>query len=576
MRGSDLPDKGIGDEALLYAFRRIAGKRHVLTSEAATYRYRRGFRFGEGPVLAVVRPGSLVEMWRVAQACVRANKIVIMQAANTGLTGGSVPDGADYDRDIVIISTLRMKTVHLIGAGRQVVCLPGATLNALEERLEPLGREPHSVIGSSCLGASVLGGISNNSGGALVRRGVAYTEMALFGQVNAEGHLSLVNHLGIHLPGDPETILHAVEAGGFAEQDIDWAAGQGHDADYVRRVQDVEADTPARFNADPGRWHDAAGCAGKLLVFAVRLDTFEAEVAPSVFYVGTNSTSRLEDLRRALLTEFDELPIAGEYVHRDAFDLAHRYGKDTLALIRWIGTRRLPLFFSLKSRIDIVAARYRFLPKHLSDRAMQLVSHLIPEQLPQRLHEFRDRFEHHLMIKVSASAAARTEAYLAGFFSTENGDFFNCTPEEGKRAFLHRFAVAGAAVRYRAVHSAECSDIVALDIALRRNDREWFEVLPKQIEEKVSAKIYYGHFFCHVMHQDYVVKTGYDAHVVEQEMLPHLDRRGARYPAEHNFGHLYKAPGDMISHYKALDPCNCFNPGIGQTSRKKKWLAESV
>jgi hypothetical protein len=34
-----------------------------------------------------------------------------------------------------------------------------------------LGRAPHSVIGSSCLGASIVGGVANNSGGALVKRG---------------------------------------------------------------------------------------------------------------------------------------------------------------------------------------------------------------------------------------------------------------------------------------------------------------------------------------------------------------------------------------------------------------------
>ena len=39
-------------------------------------------------MLAVVRPGNLVQQWRVLQACVDAGKIVIMQAANTGLTGG--------------------------------------------------------------------------------------------------------------------------------------------------------------------------------------------------------------------------------------------------------------------------------------------------------------------------------------------------------------------------------------------------------------------------------------------------------------------------------------------------------
>ena len=62
--------------------------------------------------------------------------------------------------------------------------------------------------------------------------------------------------------------------------------------------------------------------------------------------------------------------------------------------------------------------------------------------------------------------------------------FFCCTDEEGRKAFLHRFAVAGAAIRYRDTHLSEVEDIVALDIALRRNDREWVETLPKEMDEK--------------------------------------------------------------------------------------------
>ena len=100
-----------------------------------------------------------------------AHKIIIMQAANTGLTGGSTPAADDYDRDIAIINTMYIAKLHVIEDGRQVICLPGATLYQLEEALEPYGREPHSVIVSSCIGASVMGGICNNSGGALVRRG---------------------------------------------------------------------------------------------------------------------------------------------------------------------------------------------------------------------------------------------------------------------------------------------------------------------------------------------------------------------------------------------------------------------
>ena len=178
------------NKPFLAELRRIVGAGHVLTGKKETGRYRTGFRFGSGNTLAVVRPGSLVEQWKVLRACVAANKIIIMQAANTGLTGGSTPDGEDYDRDIVIVNTLRVDQLHLIDGGKQIIAFPGTTLYALERALKPLGREPHSVIGSSCIGASVVGGICNNSGGALIRRGPAYTEMAIYARLNQQGEMN--------------------------------------------------------------------------------------------------------------------------------------------------------------------------------------------------------------------------------------------------------------------------------------------------------------------------------------------------------------------------------------------------
>ena len=86
-------------------------------------RYRQGYRHGGGPVLAVVRPGTLTEQWRVLKACVEADTAVIAQAANMGLTGGSTPDGAAYDRPVVIISTLRIGAIPLLDQGRQESCV---------------------------------------------------------------------------------------------------------------------------------------------------------------------------------------------------------------------------------------------------------------------------------------------------------------------------------------------------------------------------------------------------------------------------------------------------------------------
>jgi len=542
----------------------------VLSGHAAAERYTRGYRYGYGEVVAVVRPGSLVEQWRVLQACLDAGAVVIFQAANTGLTGGSTPFG-DYARPVVLVNTLRIDGIHLIDGARQVVCLPGSTLYALERKLMPLGREPHSVIGSSCIGASVVGGVCNNSGGSLIHRGPVYTELSLFAQVDKEGRTRLVNNLGIDLGADPETVLHRIERGEFSDRDVDLHPGRvASDDRYAAHVREIDAPTPARFNADPSRLYEASGCAGKLAVFAVRLDTFPAEAGAVVFYIGTNDTAELTRLRRDMLGTFTSLPIAGEYMHRTAYDVAEKYGKDTFLAIRRLGTARLPGLFALKVRIDAVAKRLGFRAGFV-DRLLQRLSRFAPDHLPRRMQDFRARYEHHLIIKSSAAGAGEARVYLASLFPSGTGDFFECTPDEGEKAFLHRFAAAGAAVRYRDVHRREVQDILALDIALRRNDPDWFEKLPPDIEHDVVHKLYYGHFFCHVFHQDYIVRKGVDPIALEHRMLRVLDRRGAEYPAEHNVGHLYKAKPALAKFYRRLDPRNVLNPGIGQTSRSEWW-----
>jgi D-lactate dehydrogenase len=568
-----MPVTLVSDEALLAQLRQAVGRGHVLTGPRATRRYRKGYRFGDGPVVAVVRPGTLLELWRVLQAVVAADRIVLLQAANTGLTGGSTPDGDGYDRGIVLISTPRLTGVQLLDGGRQVVCLPGATLDVLEKRLAPLGREPHSVIGSSCIGASVLGGVCNNSGGALVRRGPAYTELALYAQVGEDGVLRLVNHLGIALGDTPEEILSRLQSGDYTvDAVVDDPARAASDPRYAAHVRQVDAPTPARYNADPSRLHEVSGCAGRLAVFAVRLDTFEQDAA-SVFYIGSNDPDDLTGVRRHLLTAFARLPIAGEYLHRDAFDIGDRYGKDTFLLIDRFGTDRVPKAFALKSRLDGWCERLGL--QGLTDRMLQAVTALLPDHLPPRLRAYRDRYEHHLLLKVSTRDAEVTQAFLHDFFGDRDGGFFACDADEGRKAFLLRFAVAGAAVRYRAVHAVEVEDIVALDVALRRNDRDWVEQLPADVANTMIARLYYGHFFCHVFHQDYIVKKGVDPLAVEHRLWSLLDARGAEYPAEHNVGHLYRAKPALADFYRGLDPTNSLNPGIGQTSKCRHWSEEA-
>ena len=165
----------------------IVSKKNVLSGKNEIKNYTQGIRVGNGSACFVVFPEDLLQFWDTLELSISLDKVIIIQAANTGLTGGSTPDGDKYDRDVVIINTLKMDKLVLLNEGFQVIAFPGATLSSLEKLLLNYGREPHSLIGSSCIGASIVGGICNNSGGNLVNRGPAYTELSVFARVNSQG-----------------------------------------------------------------------------------------------------------------------------------------------------------------------------------------------------------------------------------------------------------------------------------------------------------------------------------------------------------------------------------------------------
>jgi len=556
--------------AIINQLERIVGSPYTLTDSAKKQPFTQGFRFGSGEALAVVKPATLTEIWRVLTVCVKYDLAIIMQAANTGLTGGSTPYGDDYDRDLVIINTMRLDDIQLIDNAKQIIGLPGSTLFGLEDTLAPYGREPHSVIGSSCIGASIVGGVCNNSGGALVQRGPAYTELALYAEVDANGELKLVNNLGIELGSSPEQILSNLESKNYSQADIQQTDKLASDHEYHQRVREVDADTPARFNNDGRRLHEASGCAGKLAVFAVRLDTYPTE-HKQVFYIGSNDASIFEMIRRDMLTTFKNLPVSGEYLHRDCYAVSKKYGKDTFLVIDKLGSKYIPKMFNIKRAVDRFADRLTFLPNKVSDRIMQGLSYLWPNHLPKRMEQYHAQYQHHWIVEMSGEGIEEARAYLEQFFASNEGSYFECTPEEGQKAILHRFVAGGAIGRYHIMKRKDVGPMMTVDVALRRNERAWFEELPPEIDKLIDAKFYYGHLFCHVMHQNYVVKKGVDAKQLKQKILTSFDERGAEYPAEHNVGHEYAAKPTLKSFYKALDPTNTFNPGIGKTSKLKNW-----
>jgi len=558
--------------ALITALKNVVGAANVLTKTNDKIPYTKGFRVGKGEALAVALPASLLEMWHLLQACVAHDVIMLMQAANTGVTGGSTPDGNDYDREIVIISTRKLNGLHLIDNAHQVLAFPGTSLTELENALKPFQREPHSVIGSSCIGASVIGGICNNSGGSLIRRGPAFTEKSLYACVDEKGELQLVNHLGIALGDTPEAIFKNLVNQNYTTGDApDWQGRIWAD-DYEKKLRDVDSDQPTRYNGNPEYLHESAGSSGKLAVFSVRLPTFESSVGTTTFYIGTNDETELIALRRFLLKNMQVPPLQAEYIHRQAFALTIRYAKHVYKAIGKRGAENIPAMFAQKNRLDKWVREMPLLPNHALDSLIQVVNRLTPDGVEPRIMDFHHQFEHHLMLKTEKKDAKELSDLLAQFFASRQGKFFECTAAEEKNAFLIRFGVGTCTVYYCEGKGLDINQrLVAFDVALRSNDDQWRLQLPAHLQEQVLLESCCGHFFCFVNHQDYILKAGCDPVAFKHGVLEYVESRGARYPAEHNVGHLYHASEHYEQHLHGLDPTNSFNAGIGKTSKNKFW-----
>ena len=550
--------------------KKIVGNRGVLTSDSQTAYYRSGFRSGFGGALAVVFPNSLLELWETLKISVEANYAIIMQATKTGLTEGSSPSGFDYDREVIVINITRIKKIILLDGGKQVVALPGSTLHELENELTPINRAPHSVIGSTTIGATVVGGIANNAGGALCKRGSSYTELSLFARVDKEGNLELVNHLGIKNLGEtPEEIFKSLEVGKIPIEDISELDKAASDRNYQQRIRKMDADIPNRYNADPNRLYEVSGSAGKVVAFAVRVDTYPMPESKQVFYLGTNNSDDFSRLRKHIIGKFSELPEMCEYMNRGIFDTAKKYGKDVFLSIKHIGTKRLPRLYALKSNVEYFLNKIPFIPKFLPDQFLYYISKFFPEHLPQRLVDYRNKYEHYLILYMSDEGINEARNYLEQEWSNLEGvGFFECNETEQEASLLHRFAAAGAAIRYQTMHQRKTEEVLALDIALLGNDSEWMEQIPNDLKQHLDLSLYYGHFMCHVFHHDYILKKGTNVKSVKDKLLKRLDEKNAKYPAEHNVGHMYAADKSLREHYEKLDPTNTFNPGIGLTPKE--------
>lgn len=144
----------------------LVGESNNLKTDNDCAPYEKGWRYGDGKALRVVRPGSVEEVASLLNYCNEHHIAVIPQGGNTGLVGASVPDDSGTQ---LVLSTSRLnQKININEKEKTVTVSAGVVLDKLNEILE--SHDLWLPIDISSSGTAQIGGlIATNAAGT--RRG---------------------------------------------------------------------------------------------------------------------------------------------------------------------------------------------------------------------------------------------------------------------------------------------------------------------------------------------------------------------------------------------------------------------
>ncbi|MBL0726955.1 FAD-binding oxidoreductase [Piscinibacter sp. HJYY11] len=173
--------------ALVNALRTVVGAANVMVEgDLSAYEldWRRRYR---GKALAVVRPANTTEVAAVVKLCERHGAGLVPQGGNTGLVGGSVPDGSGSQ---VLLSLQRMNKVRAIDEANLTMTVEaGCILQAVQQAAA--ARNLLFPLSLAAEGSCTIGGnLATNAGGTQVLRYGNARELCLgLEVVNAGGEV---------------------------------------------------------------------------------------------------------------------------------------------------------------------------------------------------------------------------------------------------------------------------------------------------------------------------------------------------------------------------------------------------
>ncbi len=96
----------------------------------------------------------------------------------------------------------------------------------------------------------------------------------------------------------------------------------------------------------------------------------------------------------------------------------------------------MPFFFNLKGTHRCDAGESEILPSAFYRPCnAKIRSPPVPQPFTTAHENWRDKYEHHLLLKWRARWRREAKSWLVDYFKQAEGDFFVCTPEEGNKAF---------------------------------------------------------------------------------------------------------------------------------------------
>lgn len=578
---------------LFKTLKRIVGRVNVLDGtieDTQTSQFLKGARLGRGTALYIVRPKKLRQLIEIVRETVEADCVVLVQGQNTGLTGGSVPRHQDDNRPTVVVSMKDLDTIIPIDDGKRVVCLGGVGLASLQNfTQDSFGRESHSTLGSTFLNPTTAAGISLGSGGTQCRKGPAYTERALYLRVDKDKFggavVKVVNKLGVKGldKEEGEFVAHIRHDGVIRLIDSYVDKVKGGYESLMRRSNETYGQAPAsdvqykhrlcnhdnevsRFNAD------TSGCEcnrseGKVLVLASVHDTFEPPQASKTFWVSFDSLDTALQFRKDVcLKDPQDVPISVEYMDRDSFDVIDGAGRVLGNMIKLVGPSSTVVrdLWSIKLWIEALDIRGAQL---WVDKLLYYVNPILPSILPSSISILGKSMDHHVAMTIGDfdGSLGRVTKRLEAFCEKqgEKVKFHECKGKSEEASLTAFRFVAAPAFRTWCV--GEGVQGISVDYALPRNGGH----APSLPSVPALKRMRYSHFGCNVVHEDVAFAPGVDVHRAKMELKKSVEHScGGKLPAEHGHGTEYLAPAETQLRWKAMDPLNVMNPGIGGMSSK--------